>query len=83
MPLVVVVTDGEATVPLRAGSDPTSDAMAEGLSLRRARIGCVVADTALEGRGCAAALAQASGGVRIPVSDLVPDAIVTALEAVR
>ena len=42
---VVCVTDGEATIPLRPGSDPARDAVSEGQSLGRARIGLVVADT--------------------------------------
>ncbi len=76
VPLVVVVTDGEATVPLRAGSDPTrtpwprdcpSDVPGSAVSSptrpERTRL-----------RGC---LARRAAGLRIPVSDLVPDAIVT------
>src|SRR5581483_11193531 len=35
VPLVVVVTDGEPTVPLRAGSSATADTLAEGRALRR------------------------------------------------
>jgi magnesium chelatase subunit D len=81
VPLVVVVTDGEATVPLRAGSDPAADVLSEGQSLGRARIGLVVADTSDGSRGCAAELAQASGGTRIPVAELAPELVLAIAEA--
>jgi Mg-chelatase subunit ChlD len=80
VPLVVVVTDGEATVPLRAGSDPSADALSEGLSLGRARIGCVVADTSDGTSGCADALALACRGTRVPVVELVPELLVALAE---
>jgi Mg-chelatase subunit ChlD len=80
VPLVVVVTDGEATVPLRHGSDPTADALSEGQALGRARIGCVVADTSDGTRGCAAELARVSGGTRIPVVELAPELLVALAE---
>jgi magnesium chelatase subunit D len=73
VPLVVCVTDGEATMPLRPGSDPSLDAVSEGQSLGRARIGLVVADTSDGARGCAADLARAAGAIRIPVADLAPE----------
>jgi Mg-chelatase subunit ChlD len=72
VPLVVCVTDGEATIPLRRGSDPSRDAVSEGQSLGRGRIGLVVADTSDGARGCAADIARAAGGLRIPVADLAP-----------
>jgi magnesium chelatase subunit D len=82
VPLVVCITDGEATVPLRAGSDPSADALSEGQSLGRARIGLVVADTSDGSRGCAAALARAAGGTRIPVADLAPELLLALAESV-
>ena len=82
VPLVVCITDGEATVPLRAGSDPSADALSEGQSLGRARIGLVVADTSDGSRGCAVALARAAGGTRIPVADLAPELLLALAESV-
>ncbi len=73
VPLVVCVTDGEATIPLRPGSDACRDAVSEGQSLGRGRIGLIVADTSDGARGCAADLARAAGGIRIPVADLAPE----------
>ena len=59
------MTDGEATIPLSPGSDPARDAVSEGQSLGRARIGLVVADTSDGSRGCAADLARVAGGIRV------------------
>src|SRR5215471_10146850 len=70
VPLVVCVTDGEATIPLHPGSDPSRDAVSEGQSLRRARIGLVVADTSDGATGCAVDLAHAAGGIRIEMAAL-------------
>jgi magnesium chelatase subunit D len=83
VPLVVCVTDGEATIPLRRGSDASADAVSEGQSLRRARIGLVVADTSDGTRGCAADLARAAGGLRIPVADLAPELVLDLAERAR
>jgi Mg-chelatase subunit ChlD len=80
VPLVVVVSDGLPTVPVRRGADPAADALAEGRALRRARIGCVVAEVAGPQQGCAAALAQAAGGVVIPLAELAADLVVGAVE---
>jgi magnesium chelatase subunit D len=81
VPLLVVVTDGEATVPLHPGSDASADAMTEGQSLRRGRIGCVVIETSDGRRGCTAELARASGGVRLRLADLSPQLIVELAES--
>jgi magnesium chelatase subunit D len=81
VPLVVCVTDGEATVPLRPGSNPSADAVSEGQSLGRGRIGLVVADTSDGSRGCATALAQAAGGIRIPVAELAPELLIALAES--
>jgi len=80
VPLVVCVTDGEATIPLRSGSDPSADAVSEGQSLGRARIGLVVADTSDGTRGCTADLARAAGGFRIPIADLAPELLLELAE---
>jgi magnesium chelatase subunit D len=80
VPLVVCLTDGEATVPLRAGSDASADAVSEGQSLGRGRIGVVVADTSDGSHGCAAALARAAGGTRIPIAELAPELLVALAE---
>ena len=69
--------NGEATVPLRPGSDAAADALSEGRSLGRGRIGLVVADTSDGSDGCAAELARVAGGVRIPVIDLAPELLLS------
>jgi Mg-chelatase subunit ChlD len=83
VPLVVCVTDGEATIPLRRGSDPSADAVSEGQSLGRGRIGLVVADTADGTRGCTVDLARAAGGLRIPVTDLASELVLALAERAR
>jgi magnesium chelatase subunit D len=80
VPLVVVVSDGLPTVPVRRGADPVADLLAEGRALRRARIGCVVAEVARPGHGCALALAQASAGTRLPLSELAAGMLLEAVE---
>lgn len=77
-PLVVCVTDGLPNVPLRRGCDPLADVLAEGRALRRARVGCVVVDAVPPGRaadGCGPALAEAAGGVHLPIGDVSPDVL--------
>jgi magnesium chelatase subunit D len=79
LPLVVAVTDGLPTVPLRPGGDPLADALAEARRLRRGGIGLVVLDAAIGGsraRSCGPELARAAGGLHLPF-----DEIVTGLEA--
>jgi Mg-chelatase subunit ChlD len=80
VPLVVCITDGEATVPLRTGSDASADAVSEGQALGRGRIRLVVADTSDGSRGCANELARVAGGVRIPVADLAPELLLELAE---
>ena len=72
VPLVVVVSDGLPTVALRQGGNAVADVLAEGRALRRARIGCVVAEVATPEGGCAEALAEASGGILLPLAQLAP-----------
>ena len=49
VPLVVAVTDGLATRPLRPDGDPMVDTLTEARALRRARVPVVVADTGPRG----------------------------------
>jgi Mg-chelatase subunit ChlD len=80
VPLVVVASDGLPTVSLRAGGDPVEDLLAEARALRRARIGCVVAEVASTDPGCAAAIADESGGIVLPLSRLAADVVLEAVE---
>lgn len=73
VPLVVAVTDGLPTEPNRPGGDPVRDALAEARALRRAKIGCAVADATPPGsmtRRYARELAEAAGGVYLPFESL-------------
>ena len=81
VPLVVLVSDGLPTVPLRAGGDPVADAVAEARALRRARIGCVVAEVPSTTAGHAAALADAAGGTQLPLGDLAAGLLIGTVEA--
>ena len=80
VPLVVVISDGLPTVPMRRGADPVTELLAEGRALRRGRIGCVIAEVAEPEHGCAEALAQASGGTRLPLSALAAGLLLDAVE---
>jgi magnesium chelatase subunit D len=80
VPLVVVVSDGVPTVSVRRGADPVTEVLAEGRALRRGRIGCVIAEVAEPRHGCAAALAVASGGTRLPFSALAADLLLETME---
>ncbi len=80
VPLVVVVSDGVPTVPVRHGADPVIEVLAEGRRIRRGRIGCVIAEVAEREHGCAAALAQASGGTLLPLSALAAGLVLEAVE---
>ena len=73
VPLVVAVTDGLPTEPNRPGGDPVGDTLAEARALRRAKIGCAVADATPPGsrtRRYARELAEAAGGVYLPFERL-------------
>jgi Mg-chelatase subunit ChlD len=80
VPLVVVVSDGLPTVPVRRGGDAVADVLAEARALRRARIGCVVAEVESQGSGCAEALARESGGTRFPLAQLAAGIVIDAVE---
>jgi len=76
VPVLVAVTDGLPTVPLRLGGDPLADVVAEGRALRRAKVACIVVDASRPGAAqasCGHELARASGGVRLPLTELAPD----------
>jgi magnesium chelatase subunit D len=81
VPLVVVVTDGEPTVPLRPGGDPVADLLAQARGLRRAKAIVVVADTS-SGAAHASPLAEAAGGRCIALESLAPDALLDTLAAI-
>lgn len=80
VPLVVAVTDGLATRPLRPDGDPTLDVLTEARALRRARVSVVVADTGPDGR--ASTVAEAAGGVWMPAERLSPDVLLETLEQI-
>ncbi len=81
VPLVVVVSDGLPTVPLRRGGDPVADLLAEARALRRARIRCVVAEVASQSAGCAEALARESRGTVLPLERLAVEVVDAVEEA--
>jgi Mg-chelatase subunit ChlD len=80
VPLVVVVSDGLPTVPLRFGGDPVADVLGEARALRRARMGCVVAEVPSSAEGHAAALAEAAGGTHLPLEALAAGLVLDAVE---
>ena len=81
VPLLVLVSDGLPTVPLRPGGEALADALAEARALRRARIGCVVAEVPSSAEGYAGALAEAAGGTRLPLEQLAAGVLLGAVEA--
>jgi Mg-chelatase subunit ChlD len=85
LPLVVAITDGAPTVPLRAGGDPLADTLAQARELARARVRCVVADAAAPGspealRGHARVIAEAARGTHVPLRELAPGLLAELLE---
>jgi magnesium chelatase subunit ChlD-like protein len=81
VPLLVLVSDGLPTVPLRPGGDPVADTLTEARALHRARIGCVVAEVPSTTDGHAAALAEAAAGLRLPLGELAAGLLLDAVEA--
>jgi magnesium chelatase subunit D len=72
LPLLVLVTDGLPTVPLRRGGDPVADVLAEARALQRDRIACLVADASSAGAAsCAPEIARLTRGRLVPVAELV------------
>jgi magnesium chelatase subunit D len=82
VPLVVVVSDGLPTVPLRPGGDAVADVLWQARALRRGRVGCVIAEVASPTAGCAEALARESGGERIPIERFAAGIVVGMVEEV-
>jgi len=82
-PVAVVVSDGLPNVPLRAGGNALEDVLAEGRALRRAGIACLVLDATPPGQpstqSCGRALADAAGGVHLPLADVAPGVFLDAL----
>lgn len=82
-PIAVIVSDGLPNVPLRGGGDALTDVLAEGRALRRAGISCLVLDATPPGQplkqSCGAALAEAAGGVHLPLADVAPGVFLDAL----
>lgn len=74
--LLVAITDGLPTAPLRPGGDAVGDALAQARAVARAGIRCVIADAAPAGSAAAAdswarALAETSGGRYLRVDELI------------
>jgi magnesium chelatase subunit D len=79
-PVLAVVSDGLPNVPLHRGGDPLLDVLAEARALRRAGVGALVLDAAAGGiEGCGAALAEAAGGLHLPLAELAPATFLDAL----
>ena len=78
LPLLVVITDGLPTIPMRPGGDPLGDVLREARAIARHRIATVVADTtdlSVQMGGCCPELARAAGGERIPFDELVAETV--------
>ena len=86
LPLVVAITDGAPTVPLRAGGDPLAGhARRRRASLRAPACAVVVADAATPGspealRGHARTIAEAARGTHVPLGELAPGLLAELLE---
>jgi magnesium chelatase subunit D len=82
VPVVVAVTDGLPTTPLRPGGGAVRDALDEAIRLRRGGVRLVVADASRPGgrSGCGVDLAAAGGGVHLPLAGLVPESFARLLE---
>jgi magnesium chelatase subunit D len=81
-PALVVVSDGLPNVPRRRGGDPVADAIAEARALRRRGVRLVVVDAIPPGReseSCAVVLADAGGGVHLPIADVSPSVFLDVL----
>jgi magnesium chelatase subunit D len=82
-PVVVVVSDGLPNVPLRRGGDPVADVIDRARALRRAGTACIVVDAVPEkwaGESCGRALAEAAGGIHLPLADVSPGAFAELLD---
>lgn len=83
VPVVVAVTDGIPTAPLRPGGNALTDAIDEAVRLRRGAVRLVVADASRPGTvgGCGPDLARAGGGVHLVLSELAPESFARVLAA--
>jgi len=78
LPLLIAITDGLPTIPLRPGGDPLRDVLREARAIARQRIATVVADTTdptVQMGGCCPELALAARGERIPFDELVAETV--------
>ncbi|WP_344414241.1 VWA domain-containing protein [Pseudonocardia ailaonensis] len=82
-PLVVLLTDGRATVPARAGGDPVADARRAAALLAADGTHTVVVDceSGFVRLGLARDLAAAAGAAHLAVDDLTVSALTTAVSA--
>jgi magnesium chelatase subunit D len=84
-PLVVLLTDGRATVALRAGGDPMRDALRAADLLARSGIASVVVDceSGPVRLGFAARIAAAAGGPTVTVNELSAQRVAGVVQAAR
>src|SRR5262249_48066319 len=84
-PLVVVLTDGRATVPLRAGGDPVRDALrAAGLLAGSGGASVIVdCESGPVRLGLAAKIAAAAGGPAVTVDELSAQRVAGVVQAAR
>ena len=82
VPVVVAVTDGIPTAPLRPGGSALRVALDEATRLRRSSVRLIVADASRPGgrSGCGADLATAGGGIHLPLARLAPESFARLLE---
>jgi magnesium chelatase subunit D len=84
-PLLVLLTDGRATVPVRAGGDPVSDACRAAGLLAADGVTTVVVDceSGPVRLGLAARVAVAAGAELVTVAELSADRVAGVARAVR
>lgn len=84
-PLVVVLTDGRATVPLRAGGDPVRDALRAAGLLAGSGVASVIVDceSGPVRLGLAAKIAAAAGGPAVTVDELSAQRVAGVVQAAR
>src|SRR5262249_6138794 len=81
VPLVVLVSDGVPTVPLRAGGGPGRRAGRAAPAPRPPPSRCGVAPGPSTRPGHAVSLAEAAGGTRLPLGDLAAGLLIGTVEA--
>ncbi|WP_051580900.1 VWA domain-containing protein [Pseudonocardia acaciae] len=84
-PLLVLLTDGRATVPVRAGSDPLRDAVRAAALLAADQVATVVVDCEAGPvrLGMAGRLAAAASGALVTVGELSADRVAGVVHAAR